>query len=501
MKHPLRMGATPWSRARRVAEAALVAASAWYLLAYLGVALQRLGYPFELEWMEGGMVDHVRRILAGQPIYARPTLEFVSFLYPPLYYAVAAGAAKVLGIGFLPLRLVSFLSSLGVFALGFWLVRRETGSALAGFVAAGLYAATYPRSGGWFDLARLDSFYRLVLLAGIVVLRTSSSALAAGIAGLLFAAAFLTKQSALVVFIPLAIHALLADRRRVVWFSGVAVIAAGTASLLLDRTTDGWFGYYCFQLPARHPRVPGGELGFWTVDLFPVLTVACVAAGAVVVQRLMAGRGRDRWFFPLLAAGMIGSSWSVRSVVGAETNNLFPALAALSILVAVGLDEVRRRATGNASPRWGGITLSAEVLLLVQLALLAYDPRQHLPTAADRAAGERLVRRIAEVPGEVYTPHHGYLARRAGKREYAHALGMDNVFLDDEGALRDALGQEMFEAIESRRFAAVLMESDGRYSDLFLRQYVPRERLFDSPDVFMPVAGNRIRPELLGVRR
>jgi hypothetical protein len=33
-----------------------------FIAAYLFVALSRIGYPFELEWMEGGSVERVRRM-------------------------------------------------------------------------------------------------------------------------------------------------------------------------------------------------------------------------------------------------------------------------------------------------------------------------------------------------------------------------------------------------------------------------------------------------------
>ena len=43
----------------RILRYAVLAASVWYVGVYLVVAWQRLPYPFELEWMEGGAVDHV----------------------------------------------------------------------------------------------------------------------------------------------------------------------------------------------------------------------------------------------------------------------------------------------------------------------------------------------------------------------------------------------------------------------------------------------------------
>ena len=80
---------------------------------YLYVALRQLGYPYELEWMEGGSVEIVGRVLHGQALYVAPSLHYVPYTYPPLYFWVSALVAKMTGLSFLPLRLVSFVSSLG----------------------------------------------------------------------------------------------------------------------------------------------------------------------------------------------------------------------------------------------------------------------------------------------------------------------------------------------------------------------------------------------------
>ncbi len=484
-------------RARTLAATLLIGAGGAYVLAYLFVAFSRMGYPFELEWMEGGMVDHVRRVLSGLPVYAKPSIEFVSFLYPPLYYEAAAVFAFVLGPGFLPLRLLSFVSSIGVFVLLFQIVRRESGSVLAGAVAVGLFAATYDRVGGWFDIARLDSFYLMLLLGGVSVLRTSRSAWGASAAGVLLSAAFLTKQSALVIVAPLLLYCVVAELRRAPWFAGTLALGMGGVSFLLDRSSAGWFHYYCFTLPSRHPRIDGGPAAFFTADLLPALPLATALAGFYVAMRLRGRGARTRLFFPLLAAGMIGSSWSVRNMVGAEVNNLLPAFAAVALLAALGLHELRFRAQAGEAVVWRRIALAAELAILAQLVFLAYDPRKHIPTPADRAAGEKLVARLKTIPGEIFAPHHGYLTRLAGKRGYAHTLAMDNLFLDDDGPARRELEAEMRQAIADKTFAAVLLESDGRYGVAILNSYDAKESLFDDPGVFWPVTGGRLRPEVL----
>ncbi|MGH9075462.1 MAG: hypothetical protein ACRDZQ_15280, partial [Acidimicrobiales bacterium] len=105
---------------------------------YCWVAFHRIGYRFELEWMEGGAVEVVRRVALGQGIYVQPSLHFVPWPYTPLYWWLSAGVAHLTGIGFFPLRLVSLVASLAVFVVLAWLVRAETGRWAPGLVAAGI---------------------------------------------------------------------------------------------------------------------------------------------------------------------------------------------------------------------------------------------------------------------------------------------------------------------------------------------------------------------------
>ena len=104
----------------------------------LGVAVARLGHPYELEWIEGGMRDVVRRLLAHQPMYAAPTIEYVPFLYPPLYFHAAALVARVTGEGFVALRAVSLIATLASFILIARLANRGHAGSFVGLIAAGV---------------------------------------------------------------------------------------------------------------------------------------------------------------------------------------------------------------------------------------------------------------------------------------------------------------------------------------------------------------------------
>ena len=162
----------PWrQRAPRAVRLAAALAGLVAIGAYLFVALSRLTYPFALEWLEGNSLVEVHRILAGQPLYPAPTAGYVPDGYPPLYFAVSAAAARVLGVSYLPLRLVSLLSSLACFALLARLVQRETGSIAAGTGAAGLFAATYFATDTWFDVGRVDSLFLALSIGGLYAAR------------------------------------------------------------------------------------------------------------------------------------------------------------------------------------------------------------------------------------------------------------------------------------------------------------------------------------------
>ena len=484
------------TRALRVLEGMAFAALALLVLSFVGVVALRSRHPFELEWMEGGMLAHVGRVLRGQPVYAAPDLDFVSFLYPPLYYYAAAALSWLVGEGFGPLRALSIASAVASFGLLYRIVWRESHSRAGAAVAAGLLVASYERSGAWFDLARNDSFSLLWLLLVVERLRAARTPANAALAGLALAAAFFVKQSVVVVAAPLALACWWIDRRQALLFAATAAAAAAVGVLALDLSSGGWFSYYTLWLPRHHPVEAGRSLSFWLHDIGAVFGVAFAAVVADQVWRLRrAGRElRDAWFWPALLAGGLAASWSVRLAVGAHLNNLIPAYAVLSLGAGLAYADGRRLAA-----RAGGARAALlPAALLLQLGLLAYDPRPLVPTARDRAAGEALVARIAALPGDVFIPNHGYLARRAGKRAFAHTLAIDNLLVEDRGPARQRLERLFLQGFAEHRYGAVILDSDGRYAEFARHFYGEGVPLFDEDsEVFLPVSGGRIRPQTL----
>jgi hypothetical protein len=54
-----------------------------FIVAYVVVAVLRMRYRFELEWIEGASVVQVRPLVDGHALYVRPSISFVPGNFPP----------------------------------------------------------------------------------------------------------------------------------------------------------------------------------------------------------------------------------------------------------------------------------------------------------------------------------------------------------------------------------------------------------------------------------
>lgn len=473
---------------RRFLHGALLLTAAAHVLFFIAVALARRAYPFELEWMEGGVVEHVRRVLAGQPLYVRPSLGFTPFLYAPFYYyAGAAVSAATAGAPLAALRAISFAATLGSFAAVLFLARREAG-ALAGALAAGLFAAAYVPTGAWFDLARGDMTFLCLTLGGIAAL-CGSTAWRAALAAALLAAAVFTKQAALGPTLALALHVLVVRRGPARWiFPGLASVLIVGGAWVAQRSTDGWFGYYAFALPRQFAWGQDMRLSFWTRDLWPFLP----AFGAAVAYAL--GRARRGNAFPaVVLASLVLTSWHARNHLGAAVNALIPACAGIAIYAAA--------AVGKAWEEGGRRAILIGTLALAQGCVLLRGPSALLPTPEDRRAGEGLAGLFRQVPGEIFAPAFGYLVARAGKAPQAHMMAIADVMRDPaHPEYGRALQREIDAALEARRYDLVVLNTPWLLEKIH-PGYVDKGAVFPDPGVFYPRVGTRTRPDRWFVKR
>jgi hypothetical protein len=465
------------------------------IIAYLVVALSRLGYPFTVEWLESNSLVEVHRIVTGQPLYPAPSAGYVPDGYPPLYFAVSAVAARVFGVSYLSLRLVSLASSLACFALLARLVQRETGSIAAGTGAAGVFAATYFATDTWFDVGRVDSLFLALSIGGLYAARQMRGVPGAVVAGVLLAAAALTKQTGLAEGVAVLGALGTGPRWRLACVAALAEVAVlGVSTLALGLASGGWYVYYVFELMGEHSLAYGSLSWFCT----SVLTSMGLALGAAVIgarrmpRELLAG---------CAALAVEGCATLVHS--GGGVNDMLPAYLAVALLAGLALDS----GGGNGGTVWRASL--AGVLVLAQSAFLLsrFHPAQAIPTSADRAAGERMLAGMRAFGGTIAIPADPGLSLLAGMAPAAHQDAAFDVLRGSNRAAITSFHRSIADAIATRQFTAIIAEGSGPplgYPASLARYYrqCPQPLLAGIPaSVFLPVAGTAIRPSAVWLPR
>lgn len=455
---------------------ALVAAGS-----FVWVVGHRVAYPYDLEWMEGSMLHHALRVASGQPIYAAPSIDFIPHLYTPLYPMLVAALGKLCGgVGYLPARSVSVLSFAGALAIGVYWARREGGSLAAGLAAMALPVAAFADTGGFYDLVRCDSLQLLLTVAGAALAwygRGSHRLMA--LAALTLVAGFFAKQTAAPFIVAVGGALLLTRRPAVLTFAGVGIASFALIAYALNRSSGGWFWTYIFQLHQSH--------AFFTRRAWvetPAMLLRLTGAGLLLVPwaLLSQGLGRSpgqRQRGPgLLFLGWLGLTGLFAACLAfgtqwAHTNALIPGLFFPAIAMGAAAGRLLHRAApqpaAGATPTSGRPRLQTSaqrhgralrhglVWLLLGLSLLprvyTLRPQAHIPTAADRQAGDAVVERLRTAPGDVLIPFHPFYAHLAGKPVFLHRMGVWDVRGTAAGPVHG-----LSAAFVQRRFSRIIFD-------------------------------------------
>jgi 4-amino-4-deoxy-L-arabinose transferase-like glycosyltransferase len=477
-----------WSTVLSLLPALWLPLCAFFALALLYAVIGRLAYPYPLEWLEPDTPDIAARILAGLPVYGAPSYAYVPSMKTPLYYYVVAAFSSLFGDGLLAGRLVSLLATVGV-ALFVWLfVRREGGTRVWAAFGVGLFLATYHIARDWYDIARLDSFFLLLTMGAAYSLRFAPRMRGAILAGLLFAAAFFTKQAVLMLMIPALLFYAFAARRRVLAASLVAATVIVLGMLALHVATGGWSSFFLIEVP-RHVVIESDAAvtQFWISDMLAPLGVALTVSIAWIASLWRTDRGAALFYTGLLGGALL-IGWAGRANVAGSTNVLMPAYAAFAITMPLGLARALRACSSGGGVKRAGC-VGVNLLALLQLGLLFYDPRQAIPSAADRALSDAILARLRAVDGAILTTDDRFFAKRLSNG----SVGLDYSLIDlvnDRGSAVSAQFQDsIIDALRAGRFVGVVDPPD------FLRDKVS----FGAPLVLQstpPERRNRFTPRM-----
>lgn len=494
-------------RLRFATSALVVLVSAIPFVRFLSAALARLTYPFDLEWCEGGVLEQIRMILEGHQPFQKPSWDFTSYIYTPLYYYASALLSLVLGWGHLAPRIVSFCSILGCFYLLARWVRDETGDLVAGLASVGLLCAVYPLTGYWFELVRVDSFFLLMVFGTLTLARRAGTDKRAAVVGVFIAATVFTKQLG----IPMALPALLlvavhSVRRAII----AGVVAAGlllTVGLVFQFLSDGWFVFFVLKLPSQHrmqwERLAPSLHTFFVSSTFP-MTIAGLAILCGFGFPVGAWR---RWLcHAAIVVVACTSSFLPFLKTGGYPNGLIPAYASLALVSGIALAALRK---GSSSSALGGVgaSLAALTILAVQVATLDDDTSKSVPSAADLAANKEVMARMARLPRPIYTTGPIFYAMSVENRVLADTMGLTDIYKAG-GKQAEILDAELTNAIRTHRFQTIIIDRAGGFLpphllDLIRQEYVQKGSVLDGlpPDVIWPKSGASLRPDAIWIAK
>jgi hypothetical protein len=444
------------ARALPIVLGVLAAASVVTLIA---LVVNHVRYPFQLDLMEGVVMQQARRAAHGQSIYPVPTPEFVPLAYNALYYLIAAPFLLLFGDTMATLRMVSVLGFVGSAAGIFFVVRRSARSTWWGAIAVGLFCAAYAAMDAYLDSAHSDSWLLCCAIWGTYLIGgTSRRAHVAGILTLI--AGFWFKQHG-AVFVILAL-AYLTWREGVksAWaYWAIAIVFGPLLYFFAPGSLLGAdFRYFTWQVPrgwstfmsrgTPHVLVYNVAL---RVTLYLVTNFLVLAIAALVgVFRALRGRKIGILEVQLTAAFLT-------ALMGAfdtgSSNNVFIPIAAFTIIY--GTVELAR--WGERLPAWNGMRLSL-VATLLAFAPLLRDPRPFWMPASARTAYADLQTLIRSLPGTVYAPGIGELADGPPLYPGAHWVALNDIIRGPRRTSADsALALRMLEPLRRPTATAFIL--------------------------------------------
>lgn len=424
---------------RRLCLLALAGVSSAMLALVARTMASRLLFPYELSKMEGYLVDHVRRVASGQPLYAAPSEQFVAFLYTPLFYWICAPLMSAGADGFIAARVVSLAALAGAVAVGMWMVRRAAAERSLCWLVPILFLSKYWGVHAFYDHARADNLMALFAVVSVAALTLGSPRRVVSLfvaSGLL---AFWTKQS-----VPIFHVALLLGYCLISW-RVACVCAVGLFGsivltfLLMNASTDGWLFAYTIDAPGHHDldhrHLLDGLRRHMLGSFFVESTLAALSALALFLpgrRPSAVSTDRERTRSMVVVAAVASGGFTVASLwQPVSVENVLILYAAITaclvpIVLSWGIEQIEGRDRRGVA--WN--------LALVSLALVIAqgfrDPRPFHPVDRDverwRALGTELAK---------YGPRERAWVTLHGS---AWGGGMDSPTWVHRGALCDFVG-------------------------------------------------------------
>ncbi|NIM13237.1 MAG: hypothetical protein GTO45_14075 [Candidatus Aminicenantes bacterium] len=451
-----------------------------YLVVFIITSVLRIGFPYQLSWLEGAVMDHSRWILQGNQLYGPPSVDFTPFLYPPFYSYVSAFFMKIFGVHILIPRLVSLVSSMLVLVLIWRLVKYETGSNFYALVAAGFYASFYPFVRCYFDMVRVDAVFVFLMFLGVYILRTGKKPYSIYLSAFVFYLAVFTKQQALPMVGMMGLFLLLQNFKKFLKFTLTFCLLTFITILYFQQASDGWFLFYVYKFPLSH-----GFRSFLITLIFRDLLLhapVLVLIGPYLFFKAFKGKNdlRSRVVFYLFfSIAAFGISWASRAHGGGAENVLMPILLCLSVLGAVSFWYFEQDiGAGNKK----GVYF-AFLLIAVHFGILIYNPLSLIPTKKHYQWNKKFVDLIASFEGDVLVTQFGYIPTLAGKKTFAHMTAVSFGYSRGGVSIKakGIISRKFRKAIRKKQFSAIILRKKESFFLSKMRGIYKRKGRFVTP--------------------
>ncbi|HEY9828024.1 MAG TPA: hypothetical protein V6D19_21510 [Stenomitos sp.] len=390
------------------------------------LALNHIGFPLNLEAMELTVLQHVKRLMAGLPLYPAPSSDFIALAYNPLFYYLCLPFTWILGPSLFTLRFVALLGLLGCYGVLYSILYRQTQSRWWALMGIGLFAAAYRTMDSYLDTAHRESWLLLSLLSGCFVLEQSRSRWRNCLGLGLVILSFWIKQQGSVFVIGALLYLLWREPWKQSWlYVGLAI---GLGPILYQWMPDSILGpsfhYYTWQVPRQWVEfIPWELLNLYyrTMRAFGVLILACIS-GLLLIPRMASYPKQTLtltiWDFmlPFACAGGLLAALTP----GSNYNVWIPMW---TWFILVGILGLKRISTQYPLwKQWGG----SIVVLALSFSLLLYNPFAALVAPQAQSTYQAFTTFLGSLNGPVFAPDIGQLASG-----YQFSPGLMRVPLED----------------------------------------------------------------------
>ena len=464
----------------------------FFISAFFYSITHRVFYPFELNWLEGEMFLNSLRVLEGKTIYQEPSSEFITEIYPPVFYWIGSFFLFIFGEKIWALRLISLCSV----ALLCYLIHRisiyEKKGIVASLAGISIFLAFYQVSGTWYDVARVDMLFFAITSWGLYFLSLHKNIWRLLLGTIILIIASFTKQAGIFYVLAAFLYIFLKDKKRSMFFIGIFLFVFGSAIYIYNLSTEGWFLVYAFNNP-KHIPISDDFISKMIKEIVPYLLIFGFVSWNLWQRIFKNKEAPDIWDLAFLIS--IFSFVFISCRVGAYLNDHIPLTYFSSLIFALKIFNVDKYILKNKL----NLKIISKAILVIQMVILLYNPLKYIPSQRSIDFGKAFIERISEIEGEVFIPFHQFYAYLAGKKTYLSACALwayrfGNYYYPEE----------IIDKLRKKKFSIIVTDDVEDLNGIFLgkeisekiiKNYSLKECLFYCNDVeFNVPAERKFRP-------